>query len=163
MANIQETVNYLSGLLRVQIIEALVNEDRLKHSAPMPSEEELEYFKYAVNKMPCCTAMLRRLFDDAHDMHNEKGMFPHAVTVGDLEWCLKYRAIGYQSTQRVKHSWIPLKSDTDLRRLPAFKALANVYRPLIDQGKNLLPPVNQKAVESEAMAIVNEIANELTR
>ena len=159
MADIQEKVNYLSRLLRVQVIEFLVKEDRIKHGAAALADEELEFFKHAVNKMPCCTAQLRRLFEDAHDMHEEKGMFPHAVTVGDLEWCLKYRIIGYSSTQNVKHSWLPKKEDTELRTLPAFRALAEVYRPLIATGKNILPPVDRKAVESEAQAIINQVSN----
>lgn len=161
MPNIQDKVNYLSGLLRVQAIEYLVKEDRLKHGAPQPSDEELEFFKQSINRMPCCTAMLRRLFEDAHDMHEEKGMFPHAVTVGDLEWCLKYRTIGYRSSQNVKHNWLPLKHDADLRRLPAFRALTEVYRPLVNAGKKILPPINSKAIESEANAIINEISNHL--
>lgn len=159
MADIQEKVNYLSRLLRVQVIEFLVKEDRIKHGAAPLADEELEFFKHAVNKMPCCTAQLRRLFEDAHDMHEEKGMFPHAVTVGDLEWCLKYRIIGYSSTQNVKHSWLPKKEDTELRTLPAFRALAEVYRPLVIAGKNILPPVDRKAIESEAQAIINQVSN----
>ena len=158
MADVQEKVNHLSRLLRVQVIEFLVKEDRIKHGAAPLSDEELEFFKHAVNKMPCCTAQLRRLFDDAHDMHEEKGMFPHAVTVGDLEWCLKFRTIGYSSTQNVKHSWLPKKEDTELRTLPAFRALAEVYRPLVIAGKNILPPVDRKAIESEAQAIINQVS-----
>lgn len=161
MENVQDKVNYLARLLRVQVIEYLVKEDRLKYGAAQLSDEELEFHKQAINRMPCCTAMLRRLFDDAHEMHQEKGMFPHAVCVGDLEWCLKYRGIGYRSVQSVKHSWLPLKADTELRRLPAFKAISAVYRPLIDQGEKILPPVDHKAVESEANAIINEISTHL--
>ena len=161
MQNAQEKVNHLARLLRVQVIEALVKEDRLKYGAAQPSDEELEFHKQYINRLPCCTAMLRRLFEDAHEMHEEKSMFPHAVTVGDLEWCLKYRTIGYASTQSVKHGWLPLKADADLRRLPAFQALAAVYRPLIDQGKKILPPVDRKAVEHEANSIINEIATHL--
>ena len=161
MPDMQSKVNYLARLLRVQAIEYLVKEDRLKYGAAQLSDEELEFHKQAINRMPCCTAMLRRLFEDAHEMHQEKGMFPHAVCIGDLEWCLKYRAIGYSSTQSVKHNWLPLKADADLRRLPAFKAIAAVYRPLIDQGKKILPPVDHKAVENEANAIINELSTHL--
>ena len=161
MANVQEKVNYLSKLLRVQVIEHLVKEDRIKHGAAPLSDEELEFYKHSINKMPCCTAQLRRLFNDAHDMHEEKGMFPHAVTVGDLEWCLKFRMVGYSSTQNVKHSWLPKKEDSDLRTLPAFKALAEVYRPLIATGKKILPPVDRKAIESEAQAIINQVSFQL--
>lgn len=161
MENVQDKVNYLARLLRVQVIEALVKEDRLKYGAAQLSDEELEFYKQYINRLPCCTAMLRRLFEDAHEMHEEKGMFPHAASVGDLEWCIKHRTIGYACVQSVKHSWLPLKSDADLRRLPAFKAIAAVYRPLIDQGKKILPPVDHKAVENEANAIINELSTHL--
>ena len=161
MEAVQNKVNYLAKLLRVQVIEYLVKEDRLKYGAAPLSDEELEFHKQAINKLPCCTAMIRRLFSDAHDMHEEKGMFPHAVTIGDMEWCLRFRSIGYGSTQNVKHSWLPLKSDSDLRRLPAFKAIASVYKPLIDQGKKILPPVDRKAVENEATTIINELSTHL--
>lgn len=159
MRDIQDNVNHWARLLRVQVIEALVKEDRLKYGAAQLSDEELEFHKQYINRLPCCTAMLRRLFEDAHEMHEEKGIFPHAVTVGDLEWCLKYRTIGYASTQSVKHGWLPLKADSDLRRLPAFRALAEVYRPLVIAGKNILPPVDRKAIESEAQAIINKVSN----
>ena len=161
MSNAQDKVNYLARLLRVQVIEYLVKEDRLKYGAAQLSDEELEFHKQAINRLPCCTAMLRRLFSDAHEMHEEKGMFPHAVTVGDLEWCLKYRTIGYGTTQSVKHSWLPFKQDTELRRLPAFVQLAKIYRPLIDAGKAILPPVDRKAIENEATAIINEVTTHL--
>lgn len=161
MQNAQEKVNHLARLLRVQVIEALVKEDRLKYGAAQLSDEELEFYKQYINRLPCCTAMLRRLFEDAHEMHEEKGMFPHAASVGDLEWCIKHRTIGYACVQAVKHSWLPLKADADLRRLPAFRQLTNIYRPLIAAGKRILPPVDRKAVESEANAIVNELATNL--
>lgn len=161
MQNAQEKVNHLARLLRVQVIEALVKEDRLKYGAAQLSDEELEFYKQYINRLPCCTAMLRRLFEDVHEMHEEKGMFPHAASVGDLEWCIKHRTIGYACVQAVKHSWLPLKADTDLRRLPAFRQLTNIYRPLIAAGKRILPPVDRKAVESEANAIVNELATNL--
>ena len=107
MPNIQEQVNNLAKALRLQVIEALIKEDRIKYNAQRPTDEEMLYMVTAIDKLPCCTALLRRLFEDAHEMHEEKGMFPHAVTVGDLEWCLKNRGIGYRSIQRVKHSWLP--------------------------------------------------------
>lgn len=161
MGNIQEQVNKLSKALRLQVIEALIKEDRVKYNAGRPTDEEMFYMVSFVNNLPCCTAMLRRLFEDAHDMHDEKGMFPHAASVGDLEWCMKHRGIGYRSTQNVKHSWLPLKADTELRRLPAFKELATIYCPLIEQGKKIMPPIDHKAVENEANAIINEISTHL--
>ena len=162
MQNIPDKVNSLARLLRVQVIEHLVKEDRLKYGVAQPSDEELEYWKFAVNKMPCCTRMLRRLFEDAHDMHEEKGMFPHAACVGDLEWCLKYRSIGYQCSQRIQHNWIPFKEDEDLRRLPAMKELSKIYAPMLKAEKKILPPIDKKAVVGEATAIINELAITLT-
>lgn len=161
MDNVQEQVNSLAKALRLQVIEALIKEDRIKYNAQRPTDEEMLYMVGYINRLPCCTAMLRRLFEDAHEMHEEKGMFPHAASVGDLEWCIKHRTIGYACVQAVKHSWLPFKSDADLRRLPAFMQLAKTYRPLIAAGKPILPPVDRKAVESEANAIVNELATNL--
>jgi hypothetical protein len=34
-----------------------------------------------------------------------------------------------------------------------------VYRPLVIAGKNILPPVDRKAIESEAQAIINQVSN----
>lgn len=161
MSNVQEQVNTLAKALRLQVIEVLIKEDRIKYNAQRPTDEEMLYMVGYIDRLPCCTALLRKLFDDAHDMHDEKGMFPHAACIGDLEWCLKYRHIGYTSIQSVPHSWLPLKADADLRRLPAFRQLTNIYRPLIAAGKRILPPVDRKAVESEANAIVNELATNL--
>ena len=158
MDKIQEQVNSLAKTLRLQVIEVLIKEDRVKYNAPRPTDEEMLYMVSFIDRLPCCTAMLRRLFEDAHEMHDEKGMFPHSVCIGDLEWCIKHRTIGYSCVQTVKNSWLPLKQDSDLRRLPAFSQLAKVYRPLIAAGKNILPPVDKKAIESEANAIVNELA-----
>ncbi|WP_407444872.1 hypothetical protein [Fibrobacter sp.] len=158
MVNTQELVNHFSKLLRLQAIEYLIKRDCMMYNHPIPSDEEIDFRKSMIFKMPCCTKMLKRLFSDAHDMHEEKGMMPHAVSVGDLEWCLKNRVIGYSCTQRVKHSWLVAKEDDDLRRLPAFIELTRIYKPMIESGKNILPPVEKKAVENEALAIVNELA-----
>ncbi len=162
MENLQDKVNYLARLLRVQTIEHLVKEDRLKYGAAQPGDEELEYFKYAVNKMPCCTRMLRRLFQDAHDMHEDKGMFPHAACVADLEWCMRYRSIGYSCSQQIRHNWLPFKEDEDLRRLPAMRELSKIYAPMLAAGKRIIPPVDTRAIEREANAIVNMLSTELT-
>lgn len=161
MSNVQEQVNSLSKALRLQVIEVLIKEDRIKYNAPRPTDEEMLYMVGYIDKLPCCTAQLRRLFEDAHDYHNDIEMFPHAATIGDLEYCCKHRTIGYSSSQHVPNSWLPFKADADLRRLPAFRQLANIYRPLIAAGKRILPPVDRKAVESEANAIVNELATNL--
>lgn len=161
MDKVQEQVNKLSKALRLQVIEALVKVDRIKYGAERLADDEMLYTVKCIDAMPCCTAMLRRLFEDAHDYHREIGMFPHPACIGDLEWCCKNRVIGYASVQNVRHSWLPLKADDDLRRLPAFRQLAAIYRPLIEAGKKILPPVDRKAIESEANAIINDLTNHL--
>lgn len=162
MNSTQAQVNKLAKALRLQVIEALIKEDRVKYEGKRPTEEEMSYMIGFVDRLPCCTALLRKLFRDAHEMHEEKGMFPHAVCVGDLEWCIKNRTIGYGVTQSsVPNAWLPLKQDVDLRRLPAFLELARIYRPMIEAGKRILPPIDQEKIENEALAIVNGLADKL--
>lgn len=157
MADLQETVNVLVKMLRVQIIERLIKEDHFRHNQPLPSEEEMEYRKVAICKLPCCTKMLKKLFADAHRMHDDRGMFPHTVSVADLEWCLEHRYIGMQSN--VKYSWLPAKEDVELKQLPAFVKLDAIYRRI----KKALPPIDRNAIENEATAIVNNLTLNLTR
>lgn len=157
MADLQTTVNILVKHLRVQVIERLIKEDCFKHNQPLPCDEELEYRKVAIYKLPCCTKMLKRLFADAHRMHEERGMFPHTVCVADLEWCLEHRHIGMQGN--VKQSWLPAKEDVELQQLPAFVKLDAIYRRI----KKALPPIDKDAVENEAKAIINETAMHITR
>lgn len=159
--DIQEAVNRAAKNLRIQVIEFLIKKDCMDYNQAIPSDEELAYRKHAINNLPCCTKLLKKLFRDAHDMHEEKGMFPHAVCISDLEWCLKNRNIGYGCSQSVKMDWLPYKEDAELRRLPGFVELANIYRPLLDAGKNILPPINKKAIESEALQIINGVAENL--
>lgn len=160
--NTQEQVNTLSKMLRVQVIEYLVKEDIFKFRGERLNDADLMATVKLIDRIPCCTRKLPELFRDAHRMHESKGMMPHCATVGDLEWCMKFRAVGYQCEQRIAHSWLPYKEDEDLRRLPAFKQLAQVYAPLIQAGKKILPPVDKKAVVGEATAIINELAITLT-
>lgn len=162
MADLQNEVNRLSFLLRLQVIEYLVTEDRIKFGAAPLSDEEMIIIKRMINRLPCCTKRLKDLFIDAHRMQEDKGMFPHAANVGELEWCLKNRQIGYSCIQRVKQPWLPYKEDKELRMLPAFKALTQVYKPLIAQGKPPLPPVDEERVQEEALAIVNHLTAKLT-
>ena len=161
MENVQEQVNRLSKALRLQVIETLVKIDRVKYGAQKIDGEEMVFTVRCIDALPCCTAQLRNLFNDAHDYHEDIGMFPHAATIADLEYCCKKRSIGYSSTQDVSHYWLPKKEDGDLRTLPAFRQLAAVYRPLVAAGKKILPPMDHNAVVSEATAIVNELTTHL--
>lgn len=159
--NTQEQVNKFSKLLRMQVIEFLVKEDVFKYRGERLNDADLMMTVKLIDKIPCCTRKLPELFRDAHRYHENIGMMPHAATIADLEFCMKQRYIGFQCSQRIAHSWLPYKEDEDLRRLPAFKQLAQVYAPLIQAGKKILPPVDRKAVVSEAQAIINELATNL--
>ncbi len=160
--NTQEQVNKFSKLLRMQVIEFLVKEDVFKYRGERLNDADLTTTVMFIDKIPCCTRKLRSLFADAHQYHEDIGMMPHAATIADLEFCMKQRYIGFQCEQRIAHSWLPFKEDEDLRRLPAFKQLAKVYAPLIQAGKKILPPVDRKAVVSEAQAIINQVSNAIT-
>lgn len=162
MQNVQDKVNSLAKLLRVQVIEYLVKEDVFKYRGERLNDADLMMTVKLIDRIPCCTRKLPELFRDAHRYHENIGMMPHAATIADLEFCMKQRYIGFQCSQRIAHSWLPYKEDEDLRRLPAFKQLAQVYAPLIQAGKKILPPVDRKAVVSEAQAIINQVSNAIT-
>lgn len=154
MSNEQEEINKLSKLLRMQVVEFLIKKDIVDYKATMPSEEELLYMKREIFNMPCCTKKLKSLFRDAHEMHEDKGMYPHAVTIGDLSWCLKNRSIGYQSTQAVACWWLPYKHDEELRKLPAFSRISSIYKERISNGLKIIAPVKDcERKEPEGMAI----------
>lgn len=160
--NTQEQVNKFSKLLRMQVIEFLVKEDVFKYRGERLNDADLMMTVKLIDKIPCCTRKLPELFRDAHRYHEDIGMMPHAATIADLEFCMKQRYIGFQCEQRIAHSWLPYKEDENLRRLPAFKQLAQVYAPLIQAGKKILPPVDRKAVVSEAQEIINQVSNAIT-
>ena len=160
--NTQEQVNKFSKLLRMQVIEFLVKEDVFKYRGERLNDADLMMTVKLIDKIPCCTRKLPELFRDAHRYHEDIGMMPHAATIADLEFCMKQRYIGFQCEQRISHSWLPYKEDEDLRRLPAFKQLAQVYAPLIQASKKILPPVDRKAVVSETQAIINQVSNAIT-
>lgn len=162
MQNVQDKVNNLTKALRLQVIEYLVKEDIFKYRGERLNDADLMMTVKLIDKIPCCTRKLPELFRDAHRMHEAKGMMPHAATIADLEFCMKQRYIGFQCEQRIAHSWFPYREDADLRRLPAFKQLAQVYAPLIQAGKKILPPIDKKAVVSEAQAIINQVSNAIT-
>ena len=160
--NTQENVNRLAKALRLQVIEYLVKEDIFKFRGERLNDADLMMTVKLIDKIPCCTRKLPELFRDAHRYHEAKGMMPHAATIADLEFCMKQRYIGFTCEQRIAHSWLPYREDADLRRLPAFQQLAQVYAPLIQAGKKILPPVDERAVVSEAQAIINQVSNAIT-
>lgn len=157
--DLQAEINRLSFLLRLQVIEKLVNEDSFKYNGKAPAPEEITTFVKYASQIDCCTKLFPRLFRDAHEMHEEKGMFPHPVTVGDLEWCIKNRTIGYQCSQSVPQAWLPYKEDRELRALPAFKEIAKIYNGLIAAGKKILAPT--QATKEETNQIVYQLSKKL--
>ena len=50
MDRIQEQVNSLAKALRLQVIEALIKEDRIKYNAPRPTDEEMLYMVGYIDK-----------------------------------------------------------------------------------------------------------------
>ena len=128
MVENQAKIDSLTEQLRKQVIAALLVTDRRKFGAQPLSADEYEWTAMENYKMPCPTRLLKRLFEDCHEMQNDKGQMLHAVNVGELEWCLKNRCIGYASVLNVKHGWLPKKSDTELRKLPAFVELKTIYK-----------------------------------
>lgn len=141
----QQKVNELSRALRLQVIEALVKEDCVKYRAALPNDAEMAYYIEFIDRLPCCTRKLADLFRDAHAYHDDIGMMPHAVTLADLEWCIKNRVIGYASMQNVKYAWLPAPADTMLRRLPAFCAIDALYK------------AEKKVVAPKAIQMENEV------
>lgn len=146
----QEIVNGLAKALRLEVIEHLVKEDIFKYRGSEMNKEDLKLTIMYIDKLPCCTRKLRRLFEDAHDMHEQKGMMPHCVTIGDLEWCLKKRYIGFRCEQEIKNSWLPYPEDTDLVQLPSFIQLEKVY---CEENK-VIAPIDTDKIENELMAIL---------
>jgi hypothetical protein len=151
MAN-QKRINELARTLKVQAIELLIKEDCLRYDAEIPGHDKMLYMVEEIYRLPVCTKKLRDLFAAAHEMHEDKGMFPHTASVGDLE--LVARRYGDFSGKGERFSWLPRNNDERMKMMPAFIALDKIYRA----EKKAIPPVDEKSVESEAMHIVNEIA-----
>jgi hypothetical protein len=159
MNQTQCKINTLARALRLQVINYLVKEDIFKYRGENLNDDDMAMTVQLIDRLPCCTRKLPELFRDAHRMHCEKGMMPHSVTVGDLEWCMEFRFIGYKCEQNVKYSWLPAPEETMLRRLPAFVQLDKIYK----STKKAIPPMASKHdVVSEANAIINELAISLT-
>ena len=154
MAN-QKLINKLARMLKVQAIELLIKEDCLRYNAPIPEHDKMLYMVEEIYRLPVCTKKLRELFSDTHEMHEDKGMFPHTVCVGDLE--LVSRRYGNYTGQGERFSWLPRVNDERMKTLPAFIQLDGIYR----KEKKATPPTDEKSVESEAMHIVNEFAQNL--
>ena len=151
MAN-QKTINELAKTLKVQAIELLIKEDCLRYNAEIPEHDKMLYMVEEIYRLPVCVKRLRDLFAAAHEMHEDKGMFPHTVSVGDLE--LVSRKYGDFSGKGERFSWLPRSNDERMKMMPAFLKLDAIYR----REKKAIAPIDEASVESEAMKIVNDIA-----
>lgn len=139
---LQETVDKLVKAMRVEIISFLVKEDTFKYKGDKMNDEDFEMFVDYVYKMDVPTRNLRRLFADAHEMHDEKGMMPHCVTIGDLEWCVKKYGENYINDCG-KYPWMPEFKDNDLKNLQSFIALDALYR----KEKRAIPPTKKEPIK----------------
>lgn len=152
MDNRQQKVNELANILRKQVIAVLILEDRRKFGAAPLSKDEYEWTAMKIYEMAVPTRMLKRLFEDCHEMQNDKGQMLHAANVGELEWCIKNRCIGYRSTLNVRHGWLPKKEDKELRRLPAFVELSKIYT----NANHVIAPIpEQNPQQAEIAQICN--------
>ena len=148
----QKTINELAKTLKVQAIELLIKEDCLRYNAEIPEHDKMLFMVEEIFRLPVCTKKLRDLFEAAHEMHEDKGMFPHTVSVGDLE--LVSRKYGDFSGKGERFSWLPCSNDERMKMMPAFLKLDAIYR----REKKAIAPIDEASVESEAMKIVNDIA-----
>ena len=151
MAN-QKTINELAKTLKMQAIELLIKEDCLRYNAEIPEHDKMLYMVEEIYRLPVCVKRLRDLFAAAHEMHEDKGMFPHTVSVGDLE--LVSRKYGDFSGKGERFSWLPRSNDERMKMMPAFLKLDAIYR----REKKAIAPIDEARVESYAMKIVNDIA-----
>lgn len=159
----QEQVNICAQKLRMAVIVFLLQNDLLSCNATKSvDEDELQWRAKKIYAMPCCTAQLKRLFNDCHELRRERGQFPAPVSVIDLEYCLKNRSIGYRSSQQIKLSWLPKKEDRELRCLEEFRNISAIYQKLIANGQKIIAPQTQPRICAEAEQIINKIHNQLT-
>lgn len=148
----QKLINELAKTLKVQAIELLIKEDCLRYNAEIPEHDKMLFMVEEIYRLPVCTKMLRDLFAAAHEMHEDKGMFPHVASVGDLE--LVSRKYGDFTGKGERFSWLPRKTDERMKMMPAFVKLDAIYK----REKKAIAPIDEESVENEAMKIVNEIA-----
>ena len=130
----------LARELRRQVIEACVKADCIRNRAPIPGDVEMSFIVGEIYRLPCATRILDRLFADAHDYHAEIGMMPHAASVQDLEYCIRNRAVGYRSTQNVRHPWL---APARMQMLTAAKELDALYR----EAGSVIAPVTKTSVK----------------
>jgi len=136
----QEQVNELARRIRREVIYALLKKSFLDHRVSLPDKEQMAYEIEQIAKLPCKTKLMKRLFEDAEELREERGMFPAPPTISELKFCCTKRGISYSSVQNVKFGFLPHKEDKELRMLPSVKAILGIYGEAIRNGEKLLLP-----------------------
>ncbi len=149
---LQKKINELARALKVQAIELLIKEDCLQYNTEIPEHDKLLYMVEEIYRLPVCTKKLRDLFEAAHEMHEEKGMFPQVARVGDLKLVATH--YGDFTGEGERYTWMPRINDERMKMMPAFLQLDAIYR----REKKAIAPIDEDCIESEAMKIVNEVA-----
>lgn len=158
----QEQVNRLAAQIRREVIYHLLKNEFLANRQSVPAKETLAYEIEKIYAMPCQTKLLKRLFEEAREYRAERGFYPSAVTIADLEAAYKSKAVGYACTQNVKYGFLPWKKDKELRTLPAVKVLLEGYRLLLKESKPILLPAPADAPSGDLKQITGAIAEHLT-
>lgn len=153
----------MAAQIRREVIYYLLKNEFLANRQSVPEKETLAYEIEKIYAMPCQTKLLKRLFEEAREYRAERGFYPSAVTIADLEAALKNKAVGYACTQNVKYGFLPWRTDKELRALPSVRTLLEGYRLLLKQGKEIFLPAPEGTSESEAKKIAEIIANHLTQ
>lgn len=153
----QEQVNELAKRVRREVIFALIKKSFLDHRASLPDKEQIAYEIEQIAELPCKTKLLKRLFEDAEALRNERGMFPAPPTISELRFCCENRAMSYTSIQSVKFGFLPQKEDNELRMLPSVKCMLAMYGEAIKKGERLLFPKQSDAKNNVAMQIANKV------
>jgi len=154
--DIQEQVNTMVKNLRMAVIKKLLMHDIYKFGAAKTVDEaEIAWRANEIYKMDIPTANLKRLFEDCHEYCREIGMFDGPVRIADLEFCVKKRCIGFKCSGMVKNNWLPRNTDPELRALPEFKKLAELY---ISNGNRAIAPTQTKTT---AEPTVRFLANKI--
>lgn len=158
----QEQANKMAAQIRREVIYFLLKKEFLENRQSIPEKETLAYEIERIAAIPCQTKLLKRLFEEAREYRAERGFYPNAVTIADLEAAFKYKSVGYACTQNVKYGFLPWKKDKELRTLPAVKAMLEGYRLLLKAGKQIPLPSPATSENNDLQSITNSVAGHLT-
>lgn len=153
----------LKDEIRKAVITTLWADEYVKRGLEAPADEIMERLCQMTFSIPCTTRQMKRLFEDAHELMAERNEADKVPTIPMLEWCLKYRCVGYSSVQSEggKYSWLPGLKDVPLMGSHVYE-LVNSATKLIDYCKNNAIDFERPVeIKNEAMDIVKELAMNL--